>query len=166
MVVTITNAGQFYDIIVDGPVEFQATKPIQVAQFSNGNLFDNIFDPDSIIYTEGDPCEILLPPTGKYLTSYTIVTLTNDLPDQAIGDFDENFLNLIVTQSAITNTLVDGSYIASTNFVAIGTSGYYGAQITITNSGAHTVSSSQPVGVEVYGFGGADAYGYFGGIVK
>ena len=166
--IVVTNqAGQFYEKTnIDGPVEFQATKPIQVAQFSNGNLFDNIFDPDSIIYTEGDPCEILLPPTGKYLTSYTIVTLTNDLPDQAIGDFDENFLNLIVTQSAITNTLVDGSYIASTNFVAIGTSGYYGAQITITNSGAHTVSSSQPVGVEVYGFGGADAYGYFGGIVK
>jgi hypothetical protein len=41
-----------------------------------------------------------------------------------------------------------------------------GAQLTVTNSGMHTVTSSQPVGVEVYGFGEADAYGYFGGIVK
>jgi hypothetical protein len=62
--------------------------------------------------------------------------------------------------------VLDGSIVASTNFVAIGNSGYYGAQITITNSGKHTVTSSQPVGVQAYGFGNDDAYGYFGGVVK
>ena len=50
-----------------------------------------------------NPCEILLPPTGHYLLTNTIVTLPND---HITGDFDENFLNLIVAQSAITNTLV------------------------------------------------------------
>ena len=74
-------------------------------------------------------------------------------------------MNLIVAQSAISNTLLDGSLVAATNFVAIGTSGYYGAQIPVTN-GVHNVSRSQPVGVEIYGFGYEDAYGYFGGIVK
>jgi hypothetical protein len=44
--------------------------------------------------------------------------------------------------------------------------GLFAAQITVTNTGVHTVSSSQPVGVEVYGWGKADAYGYFGGVVK
>ena len=48
----------------------------------------------------------------------------------------------------------------------IGANGFYGARITVTNGGAHTVVSSQPVGVEVYGWGDADAYGYFGGVVK
>jgi len=61
---------------------------------------------------------------------------------------------------------VDGSLVAATNFVAIGTSGYYGAQISATNSGTHTFTSSQPVGVQVYGWGVFDAYGYFGGVVK
>jgi hypothetical protein len=73
---------------------------------------------------------------------------------------------VIVPQSAISTTSVDGMTIAATNFVAIGTSGYYGAQVTITNSGTHTIISSQPVSVEVYGFGKEDAYGYFGGVVK
>ena len=50
--------------------------------------------------------------------------------------------------------------------MAIGMSGYYGAQLTMTNIGVNTVISSQPVGVEVYGFNSWDAYGYFGGIVK
>jgi hypothetical protein len=56
--------------------------------------------------------------------------------------------------------------VSATNFISIGNSGYYGTQITITNSGAHTVTSSQPIGVEVYGWGDFDAYGYFGGTVK
>lgn len=78
---------------------------------------------------------------------------------------DENYLNLIVPQSAITNTAINGLIVAATNFVAIGTNGYYGAQLVVTN-GVYKIMSSQPVGVEVYGFGTADAYGYFGGVVK
>ena len=81
------------------------------------------------------------------------------------GDVYENYLNLIVAQSATNSTWVDGSLVAATNYVAIGTSGYYGAQIAVTN-GTHTVTSSQPVGVSVYGWGNADAYGFFGGVVK
>ena len=104
-----------------------------------------------------NPCEILLPPTGRYLLTNTIATPANG--------FDTNYLNLIVIQSAITNTLVDGSHIATTNFVGIGTSGYSGAQLSVTN-GVHRVTSSQPVEVQVSGFGVTDAYSYFGGVVK
>ncbi len=94
-----------------------------------------------------------------------VFTPPND-DEQEIADFAVNWLNIIVAQSAITNTLVDGSPLAATNFVPIGTSGYSGTRYSLTNTGPHTVSSSQPVGVEVYGFGEYDAYGYFGGVVK
>jgi hypothetical protein len=100
------------------------------------------------------------------MNSYTVYTSTNDEPNQTIGDFDEDFMNLIVTQSATNSTYVDGSLVVATNYIAIGSSGYYGAQIMITNSGAHTVTSSQPAEVQIYGWGYTDAYGYFGGIVK
>jgi len=156
---TITNAGQFYELIVDGPVWFQATKPIQVAQFANGVQFDQDFDNPS----EGDSCEILLQPAGHYLPTNIVFVLPND---NISGDFAESYLNLMVSQSATNSTFLDSSVVAATNFVMIGTSGYYGGQITITNSGTHKITSSQPVGVEVYGFGNADAYGYFGGIAK
>ena len=166
---TNLTAGAPCDLILDGPVQFQSTKPIQVAQFANGGYSDYVayYDPtiDLAIQPMGDPCEILVPPVGLYLTSYSIFIPPDD-PTQATGDFNEGFLNLIVPQSATNSTCVDSSLVAPTNFLAIGTSGYYGAQITITNSGVHTVTSSQPVGVEVYGWGWWDAYGYFGGIVK
>jgi hypothetical protein len=160
LLVTNLDAGAVCETNLDGPVEFQGSKPIQVAHFANGGDVDSLY--------HGDPCEILLPPTGHYLMTNTVCTLTNDVSflEQSTGDFDVNYLNLIVPQSATNSTWVDGSLVAATNYAAIGTSGYYGAQITVTNSGAHTVTSSQPVGVEVYGWGDADAYGYFGGVVK
>jgi hypothetical protein len=162
-VTTNLAAGGFCDIIVDGPAWFQSTKPIQVAQFGNGDWFDYIFPEPNREYPEGDPCEILLSPTGQWMNSYVIYASTND---GVTGDFDENYLNLIVPQSATNTTLVDRLTVASTNFVAVGASGYYAAQLTMTNSGAHTVTSSQPIEVQVYGWGSSDAYGYFGGVVK
>jgi hypothetical protein len=156
-VVTNLMAGQFCDIIVEGPVEFQASKPIQVAHFANGGGFDK--PPNDY----GDPCEILLPPTGHYLM--TNIVYTPFYNTDSTGDFVENFMNLIVPQSATTNTAVDGLLVASTNFMVIGGSGYYGARLSVTN-GTHKVTSSRPVGVEVYGFGFWDAFGYFGGVVR
>lgn len=147
------QAGQFLDLNIDGPVEFQGSNPIQVAHLASSANGGG----------EGGPCEVLLPPTGHYLETNIVVTLPDDY---VTGDFWENFINIIVPQSAITNTFVDGSPVAATNFVAIGTSGYCGMQYAVTNSGTHSVICSQPVGVEVYGFGDADSYGYFSGVVK
>jgi hypothetical protein len=157
----ITNqAGEAYDIIVDGPVVFSANRPIQVAQFANGVQYDHFYGNN--FDCEGDPCEILLPPTGHYLETNTVFALSYD---GVTGDFDESYMNIIVPQSAMTSTLVDGSAVEAASFVPIGGSGFYGAQLYVT-PGTHTVSSSQPVGVEVYGWGSMDAYGYFGGVVK
>lgn len=165
VVVTNLAAGQFYETILAGPVEFQASQPIQVAHFANGSLFDNATNAEGDKLW-GDPCEILLPPTGHYLMANTVATGPGlDSSFNPPAGFDENYLNIIVVQSAITNTFVDTMTVAATNFVAIGNSGYYGARIPVA-AGSHTVTSSQPVSVEVYGFGYFDAYGYFGGVVK
>lgn len=141
------HAGQFLDLTNVGPVEFRASQPVQVAHFANGKDFSE---------SPGDPCEVLVPPTGHCLMTNVVFT-----PE----GFYVNYLNIIVAQSAITNTLVDGLPVAASNFVAIGTSGYFGAQIPVA-PGLHTVRSSQPVEVEIYGFGFTDAYGYVGGIVQ
>ena len=155
----ITNqAGQFYDIIVDGPVEFQASQPIQVAHFANGNVIRSIMQ----LLMKADPCEILVPPVNHYLETNIVFALPND---SITGDFDQNYLNLIVAKSALTNTLVNGSTIAATNFIPIGASGFCGTQVMVS-TGTNIIISSQPVGVEAYGFGQEDAYGYFGGIVQ
>ena len=153
VVITTTNgvltnnlaAGQPYDAILDGPVQFQASNPIQVAQFAQGG--------DETDNGIGDPCEILLPSTGHYLTSCTVAIPTNDY---VTGDFDTNFLNVIVPQSAIATTIMDGVAITNfaplANFEQVGSSDYSAARIPVAPGSTHTISSSQPVEVEVYGF--------------
>jgi hypothetical protein len=173
IIVTNLAAGTFCETNLDGPVTFQGREPIQVAQFANGGDFDDPsgYSPE----TQGDPCEILLPPAGHYLTSYTVIASAG-VDDWGLDyDFGTNYLSLIVGQSGISTTFVDGSAVASTNFTAIGSSGYYGAQIPVsggngaltsdpvTNACVHTVTSSQPVDVQVYGWGNADSYGWIGG---
>jgi hypothetical protein len=76
---------------------------------------------------------------------------------------DENYLNIIVPTSAISTTLLDGTNVLSAGFTAIGSSGYSGGQFAVA-PGTHRVISSQPIEVRVYGWGGAESYGYFGGV--
>ena len=176
VVITTTNgvltnnlaAGQPYDAILDGPVQFQASNPIQVAQFALGGD-----DTNYLVQGIGDPCEILLPSTGHYLTSCTVAIQTNDY---VTGDFDTNFLNVIIPQSAIATTIMDGVAITNfaplANFEQVGSSDYSAARIPVAPGSTHAISSSQPVEVEVYGFAvpslahpyGEDAYGYIGGL--
>jgi hypothetical protein len=147
--VTLTNAGEFYDAILDGPVEFQSSGPIQVAQFAQGGNTDSFY---------GDPCEILLPAAGNYLSSYTVpIPDNNEAPD-----LTNSFLNIIVPASATNATSLDGSVLSATNFINLFSNGYVGARLSVTN-GAHTIASSQPFELEVYGFGRYDAYSFIAG---
>ena len=102
----------------------------------------------------GDPFETLMLSTGHYMNAYTISTPPH---------FATNFINLIVERSATNETWVDSQLVPVASFQPIGRSGYYGAQVMVTN-GAHTVSSSKPAGVYVYGFAVWDGYGYVGGV--
>jgi hypothetical protein len=165
VVITTTNgvvtnalqAGQPYDAILDGPVEFQADNPIQVAQISQGANTDTN---GPGINPVGDPCEILLPPTGHYLTSYAFTV--PDYTDSYNQPF-ENFVNLVVPHSARSTALLDGTNISANNFQPISNSGYSAARLPVA-PGTHTLSSSQPMEVEVYGFGFCDIYGFIGGV--
>jgi IgGFc binding protein len=152
------------DIILEGSAQFQSTKPIQVAQFANGNDFSG---------QPGDPSEILLPPAGHYNTTCTFYIpgsldyfhcdFSTNYPYE--GLYPTNCINLIIAQSGTNATLLDGIPVAAANFTAIGSSGYYGAQIPVS-AGSHTVNSSQPVEAQVYGFGFYDAYSYLGGLIN
>ena len=71
--------------------------------------------------------------------------------------------------AAITN------FVALANFEQVGSSDYSAARIPVAPGSTHTISSSQPIEVEVYGFAvynyinghvGQDAYGYIGGLTS
>ncbi len=145
-VVATLNAGQLYNQIITGQSTITSTKPILVGQYSNSSSYDN---------TTGDPFFMLIPPTDQFLTNYTITTPAN-------GVFT-SYVNLVVPNSGTGEVLMDGTPVPSTDFTPIGSSGYSGAQVPISDT-SHTFSDGgNPFGVYTYGFASYDGYGYPGG---
>lgn len=143
----VLGAGQFREAILTGNNSISSTKPILVAQYSNGSSFDGV---------TSDPFMMLIPPSDQFLESYTFTT-------PATG-FTANFAN-IVAPSAIAlsgQVTIDGVSIPGAQFTPIGTTGFAGTQRPIT-LGNHRISAPAQIGIYVYGFASFDSYGYPGG---
>ncbi len=146
--VTTLAKGGFYESLIDGPVQFEGSNPILVAEFATGETYDG----KSI----GDPTMILLPPTGKYLSRYVVSTPVGT-------NFQVNYANLIALTGSLGGLTLDGSTINTSSFLPIAGSGYSAGSVALT-LGSHTIQGSSPVGVFMYGYAFHDSYGYCGGV--
>ncbi|MGI4865230.1 MAG: cellulose binding domain-containing protein [Janthinobacterium lividum] len=144
--VATLNRGQYHERIIAGSSQVTATQPILVAQYSNGSDYDGVVS---------DPFMMLIPPTEQFLGSYTVTT--------PASGFSGNYINLVAPTVAVGTVRLDGAVVPASSFSAIGSSGYSGAQLTVS-LGAHQITGGlYPVGVFVYGFDSYDSYGYPGG---
>lgn len=139
------NKGQFREMLISTAANIESTKPILVVQYARGTSCDGAV---------GDPFMMVIPPYEQYINSYTINTPPTG--------FNTHWLNIVAPQTAIGNVTVDGTPIMAGSFAAVAGTSYVYARIEIT-AGTHTINSSFPIGVHVYGWGYADSYGYPGG---
>ncbi len=145
--VATLGAGGAHTQIVNGSSEITASRPVLVAQYSNGTTFDNV---------TSDPFMMLVPPFEQFQTGYTVST-----PN---AGFVTNAANLVVPAAAVGAVSVDGTAVPAAAYTAIGTSGFAGAQVNLT-LGSHTITGpGTPFGAFVYGFDSFDSYGYPGGL--
>ena len=140
------NRGQFFEQIIGGPSHITSTKPILVAQYSNGTTFDGV---------TADPFMMLIPPYEQFLATYTVTT-----PGSG---FAINYINVVAPNAAVGAITVDGVPIPAGNFTAIGSSGYSGAQVLVA-VGTHNLAGPLPFGAFMYGYADYDSYGYPGGM--
>jgi len=144
--VATLNRGQYFERIIAGSSQIVSTQPILVAQYSNGTSFDNVVS---------DPFMMLIPPYEQFLGSYTVTT-------PATG-FAGNYINVVAPAAAVGTVTLDGVVVPAASFSAIGSSGFSGAQLTVS-LGTHRLSGgTYPIGAFVYGFDRDDSYGYPGG---
>lgn len=139
------NAGQFIEVVLATNSIISSDKPVMLAQFSQSQFVDGVVS---------DPFMMLVMPVEQFLPSYTITT--------PLSGFPNNFLNLVVPNSAVGTVMFDGVSIPPGSFTPIGASGYSGMKLPIA-IGSHSLSASLPFGCSVYGFGDFDSYGYPGG---
>ena len=141
------NSGQFFETFLSGPSVIQANYPVMAAEFHDGDGYNN---------TNGDPFLMLMPPPSRYLQQYEVY---------AGGDYVygmDKELYVIVPNASTAGILLDGTAVSAGSFTPIGTSGYSGAALAVA-TGAHQLSGSAPFGLQVYGVGHDDGYGFMGG---
>ncbi|MGZ5281101.1 MAG: Ig-like domain-containing protein [Bacteroidia bacterium] len=139
------NKGQFYQTTRTAALHITTDKPVLVGQYAHSSSYDGAI---------ADPFFMIIPPYEQYLGSYTVAT-------PGTG-FTSHWINVVVPAAAVGEAEVDGSAIPAGSFSAIGSSGFYGATIEVTN-GTHTINSNFPIGTHMYGWGDYDSYGYPGG---
>jgi len=143
---SLTTAGEWFEI---GPTsaDFQITadQPVMVAQYMQGRA--------ASVEDTGDPAMAMAVAVFQYRHSYLFHAPTN---------YDANYVN--ITAAAGSTVTLDGA--AVTTWTAIGATGYQIARVPLSNSGSgnHTVSSTLPAGISVYGYGWATSYWYPGGL--
>src|SRR6185369_708234 len=73
--------------------------------------------------------------------------------------FDQHFINVIVPTANVGTVVLDGVALSSSSFVPVGSSGFSGAQVQVSN-GTHTLSAPAAFGAYLYGYAAFDAYGF------
>lgn len=141
------NAGQFFETILSSTTYNRITsnEPILVGQYSRSSEVDGVVS---------DPFFALVPPDEQFLNSYVVSAGTPNIAT--------NFLNITSPTANIGSVTVDGAVVSAALWEPIPSTSFSGAKVPVAN-GVHTITSSLPIGLLIYGFGSFDSYGYLGG---
>lgn len=138
--------------MIDQDFEVTGDQPFAVGTFTLGA---SVVDPGAMAPKQmGDPAESFPTAVEQYRTRYVFVA--------PVG-YPVNYVD-IVAQPATTITL-DGQTIGGTP-EAVGSSEYavYRVELGVGQAGAHVLVASQPVGIQVLGYGSYTSYMYPGGL--
>jgi len=139
----VLNAGQRHDIWTTTDFTVSADKPIMVGQI--------LASQDAGAGT-GDPAMMLIAPNEQMRNDYIFLVAPN-------YDYDR----LTIVSQANNQITLDGTVMDSNTFVPIPGTPWL-RQYVDTNDGAHTLTSTGPVALYVYGFSQYVSYAYTAGL--
>ena len=147
-----TQHFEIHSVVAEG----SPRKPILVGQFlaaqdaPEPNVNGNAQADDA---GTGDPAFMLAVPFEQYRTDFVIHTP---------AEYEDNYINITVPSGAAVT--VDGEEIPSGYFEPIASGTYSVYRTRIQQWGPHTITSSEPAGVIVYGYDQYVSYAYTGGL--
>lgn len=145
------NAGQVVDLgIVNVSFEISGDHEFAVGSFQLGG---SVVDPLSpVSQQKGDPAQSFMTAVEQYRTKYVFLA-----PD----DYLVNFVDIVAPTNA--QMVLDGSPVTAGSSPLAGNYSVFRAQLGPGNGGAHLLTSDQPVGIQVMGYGFYTSYQYPGG---
>ena len=149
---TLALAGDYYQGYIPNVGDnlvITADKPVLAMQFVQAGSYT-----DGTNSVSGDPAMVLLTPVVQYLNDLVITT-------PATG-FVVNTVSMVVPISDVGSARLDGVAIPAGDYSASLTVGTATFKVVkkIISLGTHTISSTNGVGVFVYGFNNFDSYAY------
>ncbi|MBL6975934.1 MAG: hypothetical protein ISR64_09405 [Deltaproteobacteria bacterium] len=177
--IPVLQAGQFHEFQVDGHVELSSDKPFLAAQYlesqtsptgcsmdcddtllfgkkCDGNFLNQSCNDDQDccpgVAGIGDPAFIVAVPTEQFRQDYLFL-----VPNK----YELDFVNIIAPGGAAVT--LDDTLLGPADFTPIA-AGPYSVARTVVADGVHRISSSQKIGIMVYGWDQYVSYGYAGGM--
>ncbi len=148
------QAGEVVDCgIVVQDFEVKGDRAFAVATFTQSA---SVVDPsDGPPKQMGDPDQSQAVAVAQYRTKYVFLAPT---------DYEENFL--VIVEPPGTSLTLDGKRLKSSEAIPIGGTGYSTLRVPLDagQGGAHVLTASQPVGIQVMGYGAYTSYQYPGGL--
>jgi len=145
---TTLNRGQTLEFEATESFRVSGSAALMVTQHLVGQDYAGIGTTEEM--GEGDPAMSLGIPTEQFRTSYSFL---------APNTYTTSYVN--VTAPSGASVTLDGSPV--TGFAPVGGTGYSVARVAISG-GQHNITSDQPFGIVVYGFGSYTSYMYPGGL--
>lgn len=145
------NAGQVFELAnVTKDFEIIGDHEFSVVSFQLGG---SIVDPSGGQKAKGDPAESIATAVEQYRTKYIFL---------APNDYDVNYVDIVKPLAA--SVTLDGTPV---NEQATAISSNYGVvrvKLGAGKNGAHVLTSTEAVGIQVVGYGAATSYQYPGGL--
>lgn len=142
------NAGQLVDLgVVNQDFEVQGSAEFAVAMFQQGSsVIDTAGD-------RGDPAQSVATSIEQFRTKYVFL---------APSDYDVSYVDIVMPTTA--QVTLDGAPLATA--VTPLSSGFGVARVPLSlgNNGAHLLEATEPVGIQVVGYGLYTSYQYPGGL--
>jgi hypothetical protein len=138
--------------VVTGDFEVKGDHAFAVGTFSQGA---ELVDPSTLPpKQQGDPDQSLATAVKQYRTKYVFLAPT---------DYEDNYA--VVIAPAGTTVSIDGTQVTAKP-TPIGSTGFGVLRVSLGagNAGAHVLTASNPVGLQVMGYGAYTSYTYPGGL--
>lgn len=152
----ILNSGEMYEENLVTASHIKANAPIMAAGIKRSSSFS------TTIHYIGDPLLQIIPTPNHYGESYRFVSL------QAYEGFSkvytEHYMVIIIDPAFINSIIFDSQFLTGAVFNDIEGSNYKYAHVRILE-GPHTIKADAPFGLFICGYGRANSYGYFCGII-
>lgn len=154
------NKGEFVELPLNKSCKVRGSSPIlavsykRTSQTNGGN-------------SNGDPLMQIVPSIDQYGNNYKFINIqAYEKGSFGINKvYTEHFITIIIPYTSLKSIVFDGTTLVNVKFTKIEGTDYYYGYLKV-NEGIHSISAPDNFGLFICGYGNANSYGYYSGIIS